>query len=98
MLSRLDAYTAPGLADLVMNPSEHRYDPAGLGSALAGAGLEFLGMESGDPHRYAQLLHTWRSRWPDDPRMLDLGHWDTWETEDPDLFANMYTLWAQRTA
>ena len=94
----MDAYTAPGLADMVQHPCEHRYDPPGLGAALDDAGLEFLGMEADDPHRYAQRLHEWRSRWPDDPKMLDLAHWDSWEAEHPALFTNMYTLWARRPA
>jgi SAM-dependent methyltransferase len=98
VLMRVDAYTAPGLADLVLNPSEHRYDPPGLAAALDDAGLEFLGMESNDPHGYAQQLHAWRTRWPEDPRMLDLAHWDTWESEHPDQFRNMYILWARRPA
>jgi SAM-dependent methyltransferase len=96
VLRRIDAYTAPGLADLVMNPCEHRYRPNELQVALDEAGLEFLGMEFSDPHRYAKILHDWRARWPDDPQMLDLAHWDAWEEEHPETFTNMFTLWARR--
>jgi Methyltransferase domain len=98
VLSRIDAYTAPGLADLVLNPCEHRYGPLDLGAALRTAGLEFLGIEFAAPHHYAQILHSWRARWPDDPRMLDWEHWEAWEEEHPESFANMFTLWARRSA
>jgi hypothetical protein len=30
--------------------------------------------------------------------MLDWEHWEAWEEEHPESFANMFTLWARRSA
>jgi hypothetical protein len=96
VLRRVDAYTAAGLADLVLHPCEHRYTPVTLAAAIEGAGLAFIGMELRGFHAQSSVLHAWRARWPEDPQMRDLANWESWETEHPTQFENMFTFWLQR--
>ena len=52
--------------------------------------LEFLGFVVPESVRadYGQ-------RFPDDPRMVDLSHWQAFEQEHPALFAGMFQFYLQ---
>lgn len=85
-------YALSDLRDLVFHRQEHRYTPKQLQQLIDGAGLEFLGFEFTSP----QALMGYRSRFPDDPRAVNLDHWTAVEIENPDLFANCYRFWVRR--
>ena len=54
-------------------------------------GLEFVGFElAGREHARA-----YRSRYPDDPHMLDLANWSELEATRPGMFAGMYLFWVR---
>ena len=53
--------------------------------------LTFLGFEID-----AATLASYRRRFPDDPAATDLGHWDEFEQDKPDIFARMYVFWVQK--
>lgn len=86
----LDFFATSTLRDLIFHVSEQRYTPQRLAHELSDLGLRFLGFElNGGPAREA-----FAARFPDDPRALDLAHWDLIEAEHPQTFAAMYILWA----
>ena len=41
------------------------------------------------------IERAYRSRFPDDRLMTNLGHWHEFETERPATFAAMYLFWVQ---
>ncbi len=86
----LDFFATSTLRDLIFHVYEQRYTPTRLADELTELGMRFLGFElNGGPAREA-----FSARFPDDPRALDLSHWELIEAEYPQTFTGMYVLWA----
>ena len=86
-----DFYNLSACRDLLFHACEHRFTPLGIARALAELGLEFLGFELSPA-----LACTYRERFPDDPRMLDLACWERLETALPNSFMGMFVFWCRR--
>jgi len=77
--------------DLLFHANERQLDLVEIQSFLADETLVFLGFEL-DAHVLAQ----YRSRFPDDAAMTNLGHWHLFERENPATFGGMYQFWIQK--
>lgn len=86
-------YTLNECADLILHPREVSYTPVELKAMLERHGLIFRGFELTSPQRN---LFRMRYRRPND--LFDLDLWDSYEAENPNMFAGMYHLWAQKPA
>ena len=89
-----DFYSVSGCRDLVFHVQEQRFTLPRIASALAELDLKFIGFEwpDGDtPARY-------RTRFPDDPALIDLEHWHRFEMDRPDTFVLMYQFWVRKGA
>jgi SAM-dependent methyltransferase/tetratricopeptide (TPR) repeat protein len=93
-LSRLakfhDFFSTSECRDLLFHVQEHRFGIPAIGEFLRTQSLRFIGFELD-----AVRLHAYRSRFPGDEAMNDLGRWDEFESERPDTFASMYQFWVQ---
>lgn len=86
-----DLYTTSGTRDLVFNVQEHRFTPRAIAQALRALDLDFAGPEMAPPVREA-----YRRRFPDDPLALDFEKLESFEADNPDVFAGMITFWCRR--
>jgi SAM-dependent methyltransferase/tetratricopeptide (TPR) repeat protein len=86
-----DFFNLSACRDLMFHACEHRFTPLGIAEALAGLGLEFLGFELSP-----SLARTYRERFPDDPKMMDLARWEGLEAELPNSFFRMFVFWCRR--
>jgi Tfp pilus assembly protein PilF/SAM-dependent methyltransferase len=77
--------------DLLFHGQETQVDLAEIGAFLKENDLSLLGFEIG-----GEVLHAYRQRFPDDPAALKLGHWQGFETDNPETFAGMYIFWVQK--
>jgi hypothetical protein len=44
----------------------------------------------------ARVLERYRTCFPDDPAMTNLGNWHLFERENPSTFGTMYQFWIQK--
>ena len=58
-------------------------------ASVRALGLEFIGFELHD----ATVLARYRARFQDDPVAGSFSHWDAFEREHPDTFAESYKFW-----
>jgi SAM-dependent methyltransferase len=86
-----DFFTASGCRDLVFHRLEHRFTPADLAAALRDIGLEFRGFELP-----ARVLARFATRHPAPRAARDLGLWEQFEVENPDIFAGMFRFWCAK--
>jgi hypothetical protein len=93
ILSSPDFFSTSNCRDLLFHVQEHRFTLSQIKAFLAENRLAFLGFELPN-HVYQQF----RRRFPDDPAMVNLDHWDAFETEHPQTFAAMYQFWVQAAA
>ena len=85
-----DFFCVSECRDLLFHVQEHRFTIAQLKQLLATHSLTFIGFELIDAVRAV-----YRSRFPGDPAMQQLDNWETFESENPDTFTNMYEFWVQ---
>jgi hypothetical protein len=88
----VDFYSASGCRDLLFHVQEHRYTVPMIESAVRALGLEFIGFELHD----ATVLARYRERFRDDPGASTLAHWDAFEHEHPETFAESYKFWLRK--
>lgn len=88
-----DFYSTSQCRDLLFNAVEHRFTPLGLRDAIGAVGLVFRGFQVS-----GAVLAAYRERFPDDPRGLNLEHWDAFEAERPDTFEAMFQFWCVKPA
>ena len=93
IVSSPDFFSTSNCRDLLFHVQEHRFTLPQIKTFLTENHLAFLGFEL--PNHVHQLF---RKRFPDDPAMVNLDHWDAFETEHPQTFAAMYQLWVQAPA
>jgi Flp pilus assembly protein TadD/SAM-dependent methyltransferase len=87
-----DFYSMSGCRDLLFHTREHRFTLPQIEEILEDLGLRFLGFEFQVP----KAPRSYRSRFPEDAEMADLGRWDELETSEPKLFSTMYQFWCQK--
>ncbi len=86
-----DFFTTSGCRDLLFHVQEHRFALPDIGAFLAENDLTFLGFDLGGR---TQLQY--RTRFPGDRSMTDLGLWHIFESENPGTFLGMYQFWIQK--
>ena len=91
VLALHDFYTLSECRDLLFHVQEHRFTLPDIGHCLEALDLEFMGFEMRD----RAVLDRYRARFPDDPGAVDLDNWHRFETENPNIFVNMYQFWVK---
>jgi len=86
-----DFFSTSACRDLLFHVQEHRMTIPRIKAFLGESGLQFIGFDLD-----AAVRAKYRSRFPDDPAMIDLDHWHAFETEHPRTFAGMYQFWIQK--
>lgn len=83
-----DFHSMSGCRDLLFHVEEHCFTLPQVASLLGRAGLRVVTLvaPSAAAREYAR-------RFPDDPAMSDLAHWEAFEAAYPETFAGMYLLW-----
>ncbi len=94
ILNRPDFYATSTCRDLLFHVQEHRLGLEEIGSMLDRLGLAFVGFELAG----SAASREYRNRYPDDPNMVNLGHWAEFESDNPETFAGMYLFWARRAS
>lgn len=91
VVDRPDFYSASTCRDMIFHVQEHRLTVPDLERMIGELGLEFLGFELSS----RALARAYRSSYPDDPDMTNLGNWDEFEHAHPGTFAGMYLFWVR---
>ena len=86
-----DFFSMSACRDLLFHVQEHRMTLTGIEQFLREQDLAFLGfiVES-------SVLRAYKLRFPNDPAAIDLGQWQIFENENPDIFFGMYQFWIQK--
>lgn len=87
-----DFYSMSMCRDLLFHVQEHQYTLLELGDMLRDVDLEFLGLAELPQEAVAR----YRSLFPNDPQMVDIASWDTYEQQYPDTFSRMFLFWCRR--
>jgi hypothetical protein len=85
-----DFFSVSECRDLLVHVQEHRLNLPQISEFLRTRKLRFIGFEL-DP----AIERAYRSQFPDDRAMTNLGHWHEFETARPATFAAMYQFWVQ---
>jgi Flp pilus assembly protein TadD/2-polyprenyl-3-methyl-5-hydroxy-6-metoxy-1,4-benzoquinol methylase len=86
-----DFYSVSACRDLLFHTQEHRLTLPAIAEFLKQNNLSFLGFELDDA-----VLQAYRQRFPHDKAATDLASWDSFETENPGMFAGLYVFWVQK--
>jgi Flp pilus assembly protein TadD/2-polyprenyl-3-methyl-5-hydroxy-6-metoxy-1,4-benzoquinol methylase len=86
-----DLFTISGVRDLLFHVQEHPVTLAEIASFLEENDLAFLGFDIS-----ADVLQSYRSRFPEDRAATNLAQWQLFENENPDTFVGMYQFWIQK--
>ena len=78
------------LRDLLFHVEEHHFTIPHIGECLKELGLAFCGFHN--PH----ILRKFRSIYDDKNAIYDLGKWNDFERNNPDIFSGMYQFWCQK--
>lgn len=85
-----DFFSVSACRDLLFHVQEQRMTLGAIDAFLRDNNLAFLGFEVD-----ADILQAYKLRFPDDRAATDLGRWQIFEGENPDIFAGMYQFWIQ---
>lgn len=86
-----DMFSISGCRDLLFHVQEKCLTLTEIEQFLHENNLTFIGFEIA-----SDVLHAYRSRFPDDRAATDLARWRVFEDENPDTFAGMYQFWTQK--
>lgn len=86
-----DFFSMSNCRDLLFHVQEHRVSLADINNFLRKNNLVFIGFELD-----ANVLHSYKLRFPDDLIASSLSNWQTFENENPDTFIGMYQFWIQK--
>jgi SAM-dependent methyltransferase len=88
-----DFFTVSECRDLLFHVHEEQFTIPETRSFLDGNGLAFIGFEFGTPdaHRFHHDAFA-RAGWASN----DLGRWEAYEREHPQVFSGMYIFWVQK--
>jgi tetratricopeptide (TPR) repeat protein/SAM-dependent methyltransferase len=88
-----DFFSISACRDLLFHVQEQRMTLTDIDAFLRENSLAFLGFDID-----ATVLHAYKLRFRDDRAATDLGQWQIFENENPDIFAGMYQFWIQKAA
>ncbi|WP_295141050.1 tetratricopeptide repeat protein [uncultured Reyranella sp.] len=86
-----DMFSISACRDLLFHVQERCFTLTEIELFLRENDLTFIGFEIA-----SDVVHAYRSRFPDDRAATDLARWQIFETENPDTFAGMYQFWIQK--
>lgn len=87
-----DFYSTSACRDLLFHVQEHQMTLDAIAGFLKEQELGFLGFDID-----ATVIDGYRARFGNDPAATDLGQWQRYEAENPDIFRGMYQFWIQKT-
>ena len=90
IVSSLDFYSMSAFRDLLFHAQEHRFTIPQIEASLTRLGLMFCGFETG------HVVQKFKSKNFIENTLYDLEKWDTFERENPRIFAGMYQFWCQK--
>ena len=90
-LNSIDFFSTSTCRDLFFHVQEHRMTLTSIEAFLWNNNLTFLGFGID-----AEILRTYKLRFPDDGPATNLGQWQVFENENPDTFIGMYQFWIQK--
>ena len=85
-----DFYAMSTLRDLIFHEQEHQFDLSEIKEHLSKLGLIFRGFDNQRIVRKFQLSN------PKSNAIYDLDAWQTFEQENPSIFAAMYQFWCRK--
>jgi 2-polyprenyl-3-methyl-5-hydroxy-6-metoxy-1,4-benzoquinol methylase len=86
-----DLFTISGCRDLLFHVQEHCVTPTEIERFLQENNMAFLGFDIA-----AEVLQSYRLRFPRDRAATNLAQWQVFENENPDTFVGMYQFWIQK--
>jgi SAM-dependent methyltransferase len=86
-----DYFTISECRDLLVHVQEQQFTLREIAAFLEEHKLQLIGFEM-----HPAITAKYRSRFPDDPAMLDLASWEAFEKENPATFVGMYQFWVQK--
>ena len=85
-----DFYSLSELRDLLFHVEEHRFTITQIGEFMEELDLAFCGFDN------QNILRKFRSVYKDKNAIYDLGKWNDYEQQNPDIFFGMYQFWCQK--
>lgn len=88
-----DFFTTSEVRDLIFHVHERQFTIPEIADFISAQGLNFIGFEFSNQavHQHHRTVFA-RNGWS----LTDLGRWDAYERDNPDIFANMYVFWVQK--
>jgi len=86
-----DFFSTSACRDLLFHAQEHCMTLSCIEEFCQENNLTLLGFEID-----AAVLRAYRNRFPDDRAGTNLGQWQIFENENPDIFLGMYEFWIQK--
>ena len=90
IVSSLDFYSMSAFRDLIFHVQEHRFTIPQIEASLTQLGLMFCGFET------LHVVEKFKSENFTENALYDLEKWNTFEKENPRVFAGMYQFWCQK--
>ena len=90
VVSSFDFYSMSALRDLLFHVQEHRFTIPQIEASLTQLGLVFCGFENREAVQNFKLKNSTETA------LYDLEKWDTYEKENPSVFARMYQVCCQK--
>jgi tetratricopeptide (TPR) repeat protein/2-polyprenyl-3-methyl-5-hydroxy-6-metoxy-1,4-benzoquinol methylase len=92
IVNAYDFFGVSTCRDLLFHVQEQQMELAAIAAFLKDNDLTFLGFDTDNA-----TLQAYRRRFPDDPAATNLRNWQTFENDNPDIFARMYQFWIQKS-
>ena len=77
--------------DLLFHVKEHQFSIPQIKECLANLDLSFCGFFN------EKVIQEFKLQYENPNDLFDLEKWNALERDNPDLFANMYQFWCQKT-
>ena len=87
-----DLFTISACRDLLFHVQEHPVSLTEIERFLQENKLVFLGFDVS-----ADVVQSYRTRFPGDRAATNLAKWQLFENENPDTFVGMYQFWIQKS-
>lgn len=88
-----DFFATSEVRDLIFHVHEQQFTIPEIRDFLKENRLNFIGFEFSNQAIHQHHRGVFQSKgW----QLADLGRWDAYERENPDIFANMYVFWVQK--
>ena len=90
VVSSFDFYSMSALRDLLFHVQEHRFTIPQIEASLTQLGLVFCGFKN------REVVQNFKLKNSTETALYDLEKWDTYEKENPSVFARMYQFCCQK--